>query len=136
MLVVSFAPVDRLRIWVDHLRREFLEPRCKNEGISLPPDPFDRTTFASDVARSAYHLYGLGRNSPLRVFGPKILWQYARWAAKGNLIVGYPDDPLQRGGDFVVGRDDRLALSHSGRDQADRPGASVVLNALREGALS
>jgi hypothetical protein len=41
------------------------------------------------------------------------------------------DDALQRGGNFVVGRDGHLTLAHTGRDQSDRPEPAEILAALR-----
>jgi hypothetical protein len=44
-----------------------------------------------------------------RVYGPRILWQYALWWLQGKPIR-LRDDALQRGGNFVVGRDGHLTL--------------------------
>lgn len=132
LLVLSFAEVERLTHWVRYFQRRFLEPRYRARGIAPPADPFTRTRFVADSARVAYSAYGLGRNSVLRVYGLRILWQYARWGLQGKPIR-IEDDTLQRGGDFVVGRDGRLTLAHTGRDQSDRPPVSAILAALRQG---
>lgn len=132
LLVVSFADLGRLAHWVPSFRRRFLDPAYAERGVAPPAVAFARTRFLADPGRAAYHAYGLGRNSALRVYGPRILWQYAKWAMRGKPI-GIRDDTLQRGGNFVVGRDDRLTLSHTGRDQSERPSPDAILAALRRG---
>lgn len=131
LLVVSFAKVGRLEHWVPYFTRAFLAPRYREHGLALPANPFARTRFVADPELAVYHAYGLGRNSRWRVYGPGILWQYARWWAQGKPLRKVQDDPLQRGGNFVVGRDGRLTFAHTGRDQADRPSAAAILEALR-----
>lgn len=131
LLVLSFADVNQLRNWVPYFQRHFLEPASAHLDVAAHrTDPFERTRFLADRTRGVYHAYGLGRNSAWRVYGPQILWQYAKWWAQGNLIL-IQDDALQRGGDFVVDRDGRLKLAHTGRDQSDRPSADAILTALR-----
>ena len=132
LLIISFADVETLRSWIPYFRRTMLDRSSGEKGGLPTADPFARTRFASDRARAAYHAYGLGRNSVLRVYGPRILWQYLTWGLAGRRIR-IQDDTLQRGGDFVVGRDGRLSLAHTGRDQAQRPSADAVIEALRKG---
>lgn len=121
LLVVSFAPLERLRDWLPYFRETF----------RLGEGSLSRTRFLSDPDRKAYRAYGLGRHSILQAYGPKIVWQYLRWASQGKPIGRSGQDTLQRGGDFVVGTDGRLKLSHAGRDQSDRPAISLILEALR-----
>ena len=129
LLVVSFARRDHLSAWIPYFQRTLLAPAYRQRNLAMPAHPFARTTFVADPDRAAYTAYGLGRNSVLRVYGPRILWRYVRWGIEGKPIK-INGDTLQRGGDFVVGRDGRLTLAHTGRDQADRPPASVILAAL------
>ncbi len=131
LLVVSFADLGRLTHWVAYFHRRFLAPAYAERGVAAPANPFGRTGFLADPDRGVYHAYGLGRNSALRVYGPRILWQYVKWGVQGKPI-SVRDDTLQRGGDFVVGRDGRLTLAHTGRDQSDRPPPEVILAALRQ----
>jgi len=134
LLVLSFAEMERLRHWVPYFRRRFLEPAYAQHGLTppgFPADTFERTRFLADPSRAVYHAYGLGRNVVWRVYGPGILWQYLKWGLQGKPI-GVRDDTLQRGGNFVVGRDGRLTLAHTGRDQADRPSPATILAALRQ----
>jgi hypothetical protein len=132
LLVVSFADAERLRQWIPFFRRRFLEPTYGRGQLAAPADPFVWTRFLADPARTAYHTYGLGRNAVLRVYGPRILWQYVKWGVQGKPIR-IRDDTLQRGGDFVVGRDGHLTLAHSGRDQSERPSASAIVAGVRQG---
>jgi hypothetical protein len=129
LLVFSFANEERVRQWIPFFQSQFLEPAYTERGLTLPPDPFERTHFLADPSRMVYHAYGLGRNSVWRVYGPHILWQYARWGMQGKTLR-LNDDALQRGGDFVVGRDGRLTLAHTGRDQSDRPSPQQIIAAL------
>ncbi len=129
LLVISFAPEERLRLWIPYFQREFLAPAYAERGLALPADSFERTRFLADPLRTVYHAYGLGRNAVWRVYGPQILWQYAKWWAQGKPIK-INDDALQRGGDFVVTADGRLTLAYTGRDQADRPKIDRIIEAL------
>lgn len=130
LLVVSFADERRLREWVPFFQRQFLEPAYAERDLALPAEIFARTRFLADPARAVYQAYGLGRNAVWRVYGPQILWQYARWGAQGKPIR-LNDDALQRGGNFVVARDGLLTLAHTGRDQSDRPPPAAIIAALR-----
>ena len=131
LIVLSFAPLERLQKWVPDFRADFLEPYYKKVAGRPADDPFARTRFVADPALSVYHAYGLGRNSAFKVYGAKIIWQYAVWAAQGKPIKKSGEDTLQRGGDFVVGRDGRLTLSHVGDDQSERPSIEAVLAAIK-----
>ena len=133
VIVLSFAPLERLQKWVPDFRADFLEPYYKKFAGGPADVPFVYTSFVADPTLSVYHAYGLGRNSAFKVYGAKIIWQYAVWAAQGKPIKKSGEDTLQRGGDFVVGRDGRLTLAHVGDDQSERPSIEAVLAALRAG---
>jgi hypothetical protein len=129
-VVISFADEERLRRWIPYFQQQFLAPAYRSQGLAVPDTVFERTHFLADPSRVVYHAYGLGRNSIWRVYGPRILWQYALWWIQGKPIR-LRDDALQRGGNFVVGRDGHLTLAHTGRDQSDRPEPAEILAALR-----
>lgn len=131
LLVVSFAGLNELREWVPYFRQYFLEPYYKERDLGLPEGVFSRTRFVSDPQLSAYHAYGMGRNSVLRVYGLRIVWQYFRWGLQRKPLRMPGGDTLQRGGDFVVNARRRLTLAHLGRDQTERPTVADVLAALR-----
>jgi hypothetical protein len=120
LVVVSFAEPEYLRNWVPWWRETFLK---QGESAS-------RTRFLADPARTAYARYGLGRYSSRSVYSPRILLQYARWAALGKPVRKTDEDKLQRGGDFVIGADGLIRMSHTGRDQSDRPPIPDILSAL------
>jgi hypothetical protein len=110
--------------------RQSLQPAYAHHGLTPPEDVVTRIRFLADPSRAVYHAYGLGRNSVWRVYGPRILRQYIKWGMQGKPIR-LTDDTLQRGGNFVVGRDGRLTLAHTGRDQFDRPAPEAILGAHR-----
>lgn len=135
ILVISFAQLPRLEHWIAYFRRKFLAPVWGVEGSAAASTrgdrPFARTRFLSDPEREVYRAYGLDRLSPLRAGSPHILNQYLRWTLQGRPVHLTTEDVLQRGGNFVVGRDGHLTFSHTGRDQSDRPSADAILAALR-----
>jgi hypothetical protein len=128
LLVVSFAPLDRLREWVSFFASRYLEPAF---GLDPPPAVrMARTKFLADPERAAYRAYGLGRHSVSEVYSLPILRQYGRWALEGKPLRKADGDTLQRGGDFVVSTDGKLKLAHLGRDQSQRPPLRDILDAL------
>ncbi len=132
LLIASFAPLSRFAEWAPYFRESFLQPFYTEHHLSLPDNVFARTRFLADPALDVYHAYGLGRLSMLQAYGPKIIWQYLRWAAMGKPIKRTNQDTLQRGGDFVINREGRLTLAHMGNSQAERPPVSEILAALRK----
>ncbi len=131
ILVVSFAPIEELSQWVPYFRKSFLERYFKVHNLELLSECFSRTRFLSDTELQAYHAYGLGRFSPWRAYGPKIIRQYMRFIFQGKPLRIPNGDTLQKGGDFVVNREGRITLSHIGADQSERPAVSDILAALR-----
>jgi hypothetical protein len=120
--------------WVPYFRNRFLVPHYRAHQVAQLQWPLFRTRFVADPDLRVYHAYGMGRNSRLHVYGPRIVWQYFRWGLAGKPLKLPKQDTLQRGGDFVVGVDGRLTLCHVGRDQADRPSVGDVLTALSTGS--
>ncbi len=129
-IVVSMAGVAELKAWVPFFAETFLKPALEKAPTAEIIDPLTRTSFTADPARSVYRTYGLGRHALREVYGFKFLVQYALWAAQGKPIRNNLQDKLQRGGNFVVGRDGRLTMSHIGRNQSDRPRMEQILTAL------
>ncbi|MGE3449230.1 MAG: AhpC/TSA family protein [Microbacteriaceae bacterium] len=83
-----------------------------------------------DEARSTYAAYGLGRGSVWKVWGPKVWWAYARLLRRGRRLHRPTEDTLQLGGDFVVGRDGRLAYAFRSQDPDDRPPVDELVAAV------
>jgi hypothetical protein len=131
LLVVSFAPLQRLTDWVPFFQTHFVERYFSEQGLEPPADFFARTRFVSDPQLTAYQAYGLGRHSPWKAYGPKIVRQYLRFIARGKPLRMPHGDTLQKGGDFVVNRQGLITLSHIGLDQSERPRVSEVLAALK-----
>ena len=117
--VVSFADLPYYRAWLNGALFEH-----------APRNIFDNTHFLMDPYLRVYHAYGLGRNSFLRVYGPRILWHYVKLYARGQQLPKMRQDTLQSGGDFVIGHDGRLRLAYVGKDQSDRPKLVTMLEAL------
>lgn len=130
LIVVSMANLEELKDWVPFFAKTFLDPVIEQTPREQIAGPFCRTRFLADPARSAYRAYGLGRHSLREVYGLRFMLQYALWAAQGKPIRNNQQDKLQRGGNYVVGRDGRLSMSHIGRDQSDRPPVEKTLAAL------
>lgn len=111
MLVIAFEPARRV---AEYCRRHGLPFRC-----------------LVDESRRVYRAYGLGRASWLQTLTPRSLAPYLRLIFSARAVSRASDqDVRQRGGDFVVGRDGRLRLSHASDDPADRPGVDAILAAL------
>ncbi|HET9528943.1 MAG TPA: hypothetical protein VFQ92_01225 [Blastocatellia bacterium] len=130
LLVVSFAPLAELKEWVPYFQQRFLERDHERYEVQVTEPLLSRTRFLSDPELAAYHAYGMGRHSVFEAYGPRIIRQYLRWIVEGKPLRMTRQDTLQRGGDFVVGSDGRLTLSQVGRDQAERPQVSEILDAL------
>ncbi len=128
--VISFADLPRLQGWVPYFRTYFVEPHYAKLNLPVPNDVFARTHFLADPELTAYHAYGLGRNSLLRVYGTRILWQYLRWFIQRKPVRRPNQDTLQRGGNFVINHAGLLTLAHTGRDQTERPSVGAIIAAL------
>lgn len=140
ILVISFAEPRRFEHWISFFYRKFLapvldpsetlSPVLAQDLLSAPQSPFARTRFLSDSTRVAYRAYGLGRLSPWKAGRPHILGQYLQWALERRPIRLTTQDVLQRGADFVVARDGRVAFRYIGDDQSDLPPADALLSSL------
>lgn len=122
MLVISFDPGRRIR---GYCRRHRLAP-----FVCL-----------SDEGRVAYRAYHLGRASWLRTLTPRALAPYVtlyfrrrRLGGAAGRSAGRDDlvgqDLRQKGGDFVVAPDGRLALAYASHDPADRPPPELLLDTI------
>ena len=131
ILVISFAPLAELTDWVEFFRQQYVGRDYRERGLEVPEEVFRRTRFLADPELAAYHAYGLGRHSAWKAYGPKIIWRYLHFIANRRPLRMTREDTLQKGGDFVVGRDGRVKLAHVGHDQSERPRIENLLAALR-----
>jgi AhpC/TSA antioxidant enzyme len=87
---------------------------------------------ASDVERNAYHALGIGRGGVQKVWRPSAIWQHIALRLRGYTSGRHrQSDVLQLGGDFVIGRDGRLLLSHPSVAGDDRVSIGEILAALK-----
>ena len=85
----------------------------------------------ADEPRAAYRAYGLGRGPWWRVWGPATVLAYVALAARGRRPQRPTEDTLQLGGDFVIGRDGRVAYAYRSTGPADRPPVDDLVAAVR-----
>lgn len=109
--VVTFTPHEQLVRYRERLRLPF--------------------ALLSDPDRAAYHAYGLVRGSPWRVYGPRTWLRYAQLLRRGRRLERITEDTLQLGGDFIVGRDGRLAYAYRPTGPDDRPDVADIVRAVR-----
>ncbi len=84
-----------------------------------------------DPDRAAYRAFGFGRGSVTRVWlDPRVWWGYARLLARGRRIERVEQDPLQLGGDAVIGSDCRLRWIYRSRGPEDRPSVDELIAAI------
>jgi alkyl-hydroperoxide reductase/thiol specific antioxidant family protein len=94
------------------------------------PLPFP---LVADPDRRAYAAFGLGRTTWARLARPGVLWRYAKLVARGAPVRRVPEgeDPLQTGGDFLVGPGRRLSWAYASADPTNRPRVDQVLAEAR-----
>lgn len=107
---VSFETPSRLRAYV------------RLHQVSFP--------VLADPGRVAYLRYGMQRGAWWRIYGPRVLWRYARAYARGER-VHIQGDTLQRGGDIIVDRDGVVRFGHAGADSFDRPSVDDLIARLQ-----
>lgn len=132
IVVFSFAPFERFKTWVPFFYENILKPEFEEKGLAVPEQAnlFERTFFLSDQPLTAYHAYGMGQSRMRDVYSPQTLRQYARWRKEGKPVQLPAEDPLQKGGDFVVNPQQLITLAQVGRTQHERPPVSQILEAL------
>lgn len=85
----------------------------------------------TDEDRRLYRAFGLGRGSLWKVWGPKVLLKYATLLRAGGKVQKPTEDTSQLGGDFVIGRDGRLAYAFRSKGPDERPSVDELLDAVR-----
>lgn len=112
VVVVTFAPVERLAGWRERL------------GL-----PFD---LAADPERRAYRDWGLLVGSRWAVWHPWVLVRYARLVLSGMALqkAAADDDLAQLGGDFLLDAAGRIVFVHRSERPDDRPGVGELLRSV------
>lgn len=116
---------DRLDAQV--LLISFGEERWARAWLQETGSPFP---LLLDPERTAYRAYGLD-TSIVRVWSPKVLWNYARRVLAGQKLQPIQGDPHQLGGDFVVDAAGVIRLACASKDPLDRPPVETLLTTLR-----
>ena len=102
----------------------------RSEGVARylaqRPLPFP---LLADPDRRAYAALGLGRTTWGRLLRPGVLWRYVKAVLRGGRLRRVPEgeDPLQTGGDFLVGGHRRLLWAYTSPDPTDRPTVADLL---------
>jgi hypothetical protein len=101
-------------------------PEAVARYLAERPLPFP---VLADPEKRAYAAFGLGRTTWGRMIRPGTAWRFVKAVLRGGRIRGVADgeDPLQTGGDFLIGPDRRLAWCHTSPDPTARPTADRLL---------
>lgn len=92
-------------------------------------------TLRADPDRAIYAALGFGRASFRRVWlDPRVWRRYAALLARGRRARAPEQDPLQLGGDAVLGRDGEVFWRFASRGPEDRPAASIVVEEAAKAA--
>lgn len=91
-----------------------------------------RIPILQDPERQTYRAYGLGRGSMSRVWGLRTMRRYASIVGRSGLgrLHRPTEDPLQLGGDFLVGPDGRLAWGFWSEGPDHRPGVEEIVRQI------
>jgi hypothetical protein len=88
-----------------------------------------------DPARESYRRWGLGKVSPFGAYlSPELSVRYIKLLVKGERFLGLAPDMRQLGGDFVVGREGRIAFAHAMTNNGDQAAVPVLIDQLRAAA--
>jgi AhpC/TSA antioxidant enzyme len=87
----------------------------------------------ADPERTAYAALGLGKTTVARLLRPGVVLKYLSFILRGWKVRRVPEgeDPLQLGGDVLIGRDRRLLWIQRGTSPVDRPSVEMLLKATR-----
>ena len=113
IVVVHFDATDRLAEYRSH--------------HGLP----DEIGLVGDPDRRLYAVFGIGRGSWLRVWGPRTVLAYTRLLRQGRRFHRHQGDSLQLGGNVIVGADGRIAWSFLPNEPDARPSVDQIIAAMR-----
>jgi hypothetical protein len=88
----------------------------------------------ADPGRQAYAAFGLERTTWGKMIRPGTMWRYTKAVLGGGKIrpVAKGEDPLQTGGDFLIGCDRRIVWGHTTPDPTGRPTVDSLLHLCHE----
>jgi hypothetical protein len=98
--------------------------------LAEQPLPFP---LLGDPERRAYVAFQLGRTTWGRMLRPAIGWRFLKAVLRGGRLRGVPkgEDPLQIGGDFLIGLDHQILWVYASPDPTDRPSVDRLLAEAR-----
>ena len=111
VVVVGFSPVEKLR------------GLAEDTGIPFP--------VLHDPDYRAYQAFDLKKASRLQLYGWRTLWAYATLVPRRRRFTRTTVDPFQLGGDFVIDGEGIVRYAYRGREPADRPSVSRLVEELR-----
>jgi len=88
----------------------------------------------TDPDRLTYHAFGLERGTRRRVWGWRAARRYLEIVRRDGIggLRRPEEDPLQLGGDFVIGPDGTITYAFRSEGPDDRPGVDVLVAAVRD----
>jgi hypothetical protein len=93
----------------------------------------DSLLVLSDPDRRAYHAFGFGRGTVVRVWlDPRVWRRYAQLIRQGRRPEAAHEDTLQLGGDVLIDAAGRVGWVYRGRGPEDRPSAAEIQAAVNE----
>jgi hypothetical protein len=87
-----------------------------------------------DLEMSSYREWGLRHTPAAFTLHPRVFLGYARKVLFEGEKLHFGTEPLQLGGDFVIGPEGRLTYSHAQKAVDDRPPAGLLLRELERAA--
>jgi hypothetical protein len=88
-----------------------------------------------DLSMQSYRDWGLGHAQPAQTYlSPKVILGYAKRIFLEGEKPRLGTEPLQLGGDFVIGVDGSLVYSHPQQAVNDRPPTALLVRALEQAA--
>lgn len=84
-----------------------------------------------DDSLSLYTAYEMGRGSWWQILGPASWGEYLKLLLRGRRLRRPTADPYQLGGDVLIDPLGVIRLHHVGRNPADRPPISALLQVVR-----
>ena len=85
----------------------------------------------SDIDRSLYAAYGMGRADWWSIYGPSSIWHYLKLLASGRRLEKPGSDYRQLGGDVLIDPGGVVRLHFVSDSPHDRPEAETILDLIQ-----